>query len=590
MAEDKSHNNVAQVMKQSNGKENDTSVDNSVDAEISVKKLDPPEDSEGQTESSVNNEFKPDIVRKESDENNQSSSNVSTKVVTNAFSSGMKRKDSTGQHLTHKWVSNNGNEAAALSQVPLQQQLFGAAFPQIQPIFVPSGLPSFATPSLASPLAPFPNSHPFIANHRFKFVPTVQDKSIDASAQVSQNVPASGAGCYGVQQNNSGKEYYVMVHVDAGEVFSIRIGDHVQHIPGPATVRLVSNTGPPLPMPIHVPAGHLVQQIVDEEGILTHMILSPFPGPPSPYLKDGAPIMASPGSKDISNGQHLPTNKQVPRIFPNPSERPGVPLFCGSSLSGAYQPGPRRSGFASQPTSIQPHQLQASVTHISIPFTPQQYQHLQGNATGSGFNVVISPKTSPGLAVAGPTAANPVVQWQPSLPQISAVSAATTAPMAQEMTNAEQSKGSGIAAKSAVIKEETEAVTKVCSNDATSTKTAMNGNNAEDKPAALVEVTRVSVGHEKALRNISHSPEEETDVLVHNLSSKQLTPGQLKVLSHEACFNTTDAEKLGGYRVVADFSDPIGLVTPIIGVHASVLKPDLLVCVLRGFPEDCIGV
>ncbi|BHF62904.1 hypothetical protein SprV_0200589200 [Sparganum proliferum] len=35
---------------------------------------------------------------------------------------------------------------------------------------------------------------------------------------------------------------------------------------------------------------------------------------------------------------------------------------------------------------------------------------------------------------------------------------------------------------------------------------------------------------------------EENDVLVHNLSSKELTPEQLKVLSYEACFNTTDAD------------------------------------------------
>ncbi|BHF83447.1 hypothetical protein SprV_0902658900 [Sparganum proliferum] len=44
------------------------------------------------------------------------------------------------------------------------------------------------------------------------------------------------------------------------------------------------------------------------------------------------------------------------------------------------------------------------------------------------------------------------------------------------------------------------------------------------------------------LRSISHSSPEENEILVHNMSSKQLTPAQLKVLSHEACFNTTDAD------------------------------------------------
>lgn len=40
---------------------------------------------------------------------------------------------------------------------------------------------------------------------------------------------------------------------------------------------MVSNNGPPLPMPMQVPPGHMVQQIVDEHGILTHVILSPQP-------------------------------------------------------------------------------------------------------------------------------------------------------------------------------------------------------------------------------------------------------------------------------------------------------------------------
>ncbi|BHF74024.1 hypothetical protein SprV_0401710800 [Sparganum proliferum] len=43
------------------------------------------------------------------------------------------------------------------------------------------------------------------------------------------------------------------------------------------------------------------------------------------------------------------------------------------------------------------------------------------------------------------------------------------------------------------------------------------------------------------LQIISQSSQEENEVLVH-MSSKQLTPAQMKALSHEACFNTTDAD------------------------------------------------
>ncbi|BHF79925.1 hypothetical protein SprV_0702304900 [Sparganum proliferum] len=44
------------------------------------------------------------------------------------------------------------------------------------------------------------------------------------------------------------------------------------------------------------------------------------------------------------------------------------------------------------------------------------------------------------------------------------------------------------------------------------------------------------------LQSISQPSQEENEVLVHNMSSKQLTPAQMKALSHEACFNTTDAD------------------------------------------------
>jgi len=48
-------------------------------------------------------------------------------------------------------------------------------------------------------------------------------------------------------------------------------------VAGPATVRMVSSNGPPLPMPMQVPPGHMVQQIIDENGILTNVILSSQP-------------------------------------------------------------------------------------------------------------------------------------------------------------------------------------------------------------------------------------------------------------------------------------------------------------------------
>lgn len=57
--------------------------------------------------------------------------------------------------------------------------------------------------------------------------------------------------------------------------------------PGPASVRMIStNASPPIPLPVQVPPGHVVQQIVDETGTLRHVILSaqPVPMPMCPYV------------------------------------------------------------------------------------------------------------------------------------------------------------------------------------------------------------------------------------------------------------------------------------------------------------------
>ncbi|KAK7863661.1 hypothetical protein R5R35_006188 [Gryllus longicercus] len=63
---------------------------------------------------------------------------------------------------------------------------------------------------------------------------------------------------------------------------------------GPVTVPMVStNSTPPIPMPVQVPPGHVVQQIVDEIGTLRHIILSPQAMvhlPPAPFgLAPGFP-------------------------------------------------------------------------------------------------------------------------------------------------------------------------------------------------------------------------------------------------------------------------------------------------------------
>ena len=57
---------------------------------------------------------------------------------------------------------------------------------------------------------------------------------------------------------------------------------------GPATVRMISENGPAFPLPLHLPPGHMVQQVLDENGVLTHVIMSQ-PGPPPPPPPPPAP-------------------------------------------------------------------------------------------------------------------------------------------------------------------------------------------------------------------------------------------------------------------------------------------------------------
>ncbi|CAI4225543.1 unnamed protein product [Auanema sp. JU1783] len=78
----------------------------------------------------------------------------------------------------------------------------------------------------------------------------------------------------------------LFVHVQVGETLSIIVGSEVQHITGPATVRMVGESGvSPSALPIHVPPGHMVHQIVDDQGILRHLILSPETPPRYPNVQ-----------------------------------------------------------------------------------------------------------------------------------------------------------------------------------------------------------------------------------------------------------------------------------------------------------------
>merc|ERR550517_931321 len=85
-------------------------------------------------------------------------------------------------------------------------------------------------------------------------------------------------------------------------------------IQGPATVRMVSTSHePPVPLPVQVPPGHFVHQIVDENGVLQHVILSQHPTiyPNLPPTPNGSQNGWQPPT---SGGYHDPSGAPPPTI------------------------------------------------------------------------------------------------------------------------------------------------------------------------------------------------------------------------------------------------------------------------------------
>ncbi|GMT05105.1 hypothetical protein PENTCL1PPCAC_27279, partial [Pristionchus entomophagus] len=123
----------------------------------------------------------------------------------------------------------------------------------------------------------------------------------------------------------------LFVHVQNGETVSIVVGGEVQTITGPATVRMVGESGvasPTVPLPLHVPKGHVVHQICDEQGFLRHIILS------TETARDVA-MNVSPGA--------IPSTSTATSLRPSPSTMPppllGIATGAPSS-SHLQQPQP----------------------------------------------------------------------------------------------------------------------------------------------------------------------------------------------------------------------------------------------------------
>uniref|UniRef100_A0A2C9KTQ9 Fibronectin type-III domain-containing protein n=1 Tax=Biomphalaria glabrata TaxID=6526 RepID=A0A2C9KTQ9_BIOGL len=120
----------------------------------------------------------------------------------------------------------------------------------------------------------------------------------------------------------------------------------------PATVRMVSSSGPPVPMPMQVPPGHMVQQIVDEHGILTHVILSPQPPGHTAPMTAG-PAAGSPFYPSYGASHYVPTPPQYshhahPHPVP-PHVHGGIPHIPPSSAASTHVPVQSQGEYGASP-------------------------------------------------------------------------------------------------------------------------------------------------------------------------------------------------------------------------------------------------
>ena len=140
----------------------------------------------------------------------------------------------------------------------------------------------------------------------------------------------------GEAANRGGPQHTVHFHVHQGEAVSLQLGEQVQMIQGPATVRMVStNQEPPLPVPMQLSAGHYVQQIVDGNGVLQHVILSPQPQQsyvPIPPYTNGTNQQQNGWSSQpsyVADPNHPPPPTASP--YPASPSQPPPPMFWNNN-------------------------------------------------------------------------------------------------------------------------------------------------------------------------------------------------------------------------------------------------------------------
>jgi len=209
------------------------------------------------------------------------------------------------------------------------------------------------------------------------------------------------------ESNNRG-QHTVHFHVHQGEAVSLQLGEQVQMIQGPATVRMVStNHEPPVPLPVQVPPGHFVHQVVDENGILQHVILSQHPAyvPVPPHANGtsqngwsgshGAYVDPTGAPPPTINGANYPTSAPPPTYWSNRSEIEPRPPKSNNKRNRDYD---RR--YKGKPSGSSSPSLSVQSTPPQSPVKPRGNAYNgRGSGCWKGSNVTVDDSDESGIGI-----------------------------------------------------------------------------------------------------------------------------------------------------------------------------------------------
>ncbi|XP_067007900.1 fibronectin type-III domain-containing protein 3A isoform X2 [Anabrus simplex] len=144
-----------------------------------------------------------------------------------------------------------------------------------------------------------------------------------------------------------------------------------------------TNSTPPIAMPVQVPPGHVVQQIVDESGTLRHVILSPQAMMPmSPHF-----VGPGPGTSSNQPPQTFYAPQGLPAGYPPPPFGHANPLQPGVM---AHVPPPTQQGHSSPPLNF--HKDERTQRQYFKLKKKLEQKHMRG---GDGFSISSSQGTPP---------------------------------------------------------------------------------------------------------------------------------------------------------------------------------------------------